>query len=74
MFEILENILIEKLGIDSDLIKPGAYLEKDLELDSTETVVIALELKKRLGVNYNFPEEDIKISEICEQVEILKNK
>jgi acyl carrier protein len=64
MFEIIKKILIDKLGIDEGKIKPNSYLEKDFELDSTETVLIALEIKKRFGVDFDFPQKDITLSEL----------
>jgi acyl carrier protein len=74
MFETIKEILIDKLGVEKELINPETYIEKDLELDSTETVVIALELKKRFGINYKFPVQDITLSELEQGIDDLKNK
>lgn len=72
IYELIKNALVSKLGIEENLIKPDAYIEEDLELDSTETVVIALELKKHLGVDYQFPIEDVTLQNIIDTVSKLK--
>ncbi|HEY9660234.1 MAG TPA: phosphopantetheine-binding protein, partial [Allocoleopsis sp.] len=50
VMDTLKEILLE-LGITDSEITETAFLRKDLQLDSTETVQIALELKRRLGVS-----------------------
>lgn len=74
MYELIKEILVEKLGIEDELIKPEACLERDLELDSTETVVVALELKKRLGISYEFPEQDLSLQELAIAISNINNK
>jgi acyl carrier protein len=71
MFKTIKEILVSKLGIEEELIQKEAFLEKNLELDSTETVVIALELKRKFGVEYKFPIEDITLGELEEHVSDL---
>jgi acyl carrier protein len=46
----LVEIIVE-LGIEPERIADDAHLQNDLELDSTETVQIGLELKRRFGVD-----------------------
>jgi acyl carrier protein len=54
------------LGVPEDAITETALLRKDLELDSTETVEIALELKRRLDVSIRFEaREDMTLAELC---------
>jgi acyl carrier protein len=65
IFNTLKQALIDQLGIDSNLINLETYIEKDLQLDSTETVILALEIKKKFAVNFKFPDKDISLSEIC---------
>lgn len=67
-YEFLKTILIEKLGIDSDIILPESKIEKDLELDSTDTVVIALEIKKLYGIDFKFADDDMSLAELCKEV------
>lgn len=75
VYDVLKDALVNQLGIDPSLINPEIFIEKDLQLDSTETVIMALEIKKRYGVNFKFPETDISLSNICHIVdELIKTK
>lgn len=71
IFEVIKSALIEQLGLEENSIKPHAYIERDLELDSTETVIIALEIKKQFRVEYKFPDEDVTLQDIVDKVEML---
>jgi len=69
IFTTLKAILID-LGIDESSLQEEAHLRKDLELDSTETVEIALELKRRLGVEIKLESrQDPTLAEVCSLVE-----
>lgn len=62
------EILVE-LGIEADDVTPGARLRGDLELDSTETVEVTLELKRRLDVDVQLESgEDITVDGVCARV------
>lgn len=50
-FAVVKEILAQDLGVDESLITEDAHLLETLELDSTDTVEIALQVKKRLGVD-----------------------
>lgn len=68
IMDTLKTILLE-LGITDSEITEGAFLRKDLQLDSTETVQIALELKRRLGVNVKLEaRQDRTVSQVCDLV------
>lgn len=68
VMDTLKGILLE-LGITESEITETALLRKDLQLDSTETVQIALELKRRLGVNVKLEaRQDLTISQVCDMV------
>jgi acyl carrier protein len=72
IFTTLKEILID-LGIDENALQEHAHLRKDLELDSTETVEIALALKRRLGVDIKLEaRQDPTLAEVCAQVEQAK--
>lgn len=68
VYEVIKNTLDKLLGIEESSIYPSAMIKKDLQLDSTESVAIALELKKHFGVDYKFPGEDLSLQDICNQV------
>jgi acyl carrier protein len=66
--EIITNVL-SNLGIDTSAVSETTLLKEDLQLDSTETVQISLELKRRLGVSIKLESRrDISIGQICEMV------
>ena len=69
IFSTLKAILID-LGIDERALTEDAHLRKDLELDSTETVEISLELKRRLGVEMKLESrQDPTLAELCARIE-----
>jgi acyl carrier protein len=52
------------------LIHQDALLREDLQLDSTETVEIALGLKRKLGINVKLESrQDMTLAEVCNRVE-----
>jgi acyl carrier protein len=65
----IKQALIKELGIDPSLITDDTKVEQDLQLDSTENVVIALEIKKKYGVDYVFPSHDVSLRQISEAVD-----
>lgn len=71
VLETLKQALINELGIDPALISSDTKIVQDLQLDSTENVVIALEIKKKHGVDYVFPTQDVTLNQICEKVNKL---
>ena len=58
------------LGIPEEMIHQDALLREDLQLDSTETVELALALKRRLGVSVKLEgRKDITLAQLCDLVE-----
>jgi len=69
VMDTLKAILTE-LGIPEDLIHPNTLLHQELQLDSTETVEVALRLKRQLGVNVKLESrQDLTIAQVCSLVE-----
>ena len=69
IYGLIKKALVDQLAIDDKLISPETHIEGDLELDSTEKVIIALELKKHFNVEYKFSPKDVSIQEIVATVE-----
>jgi acyl carrier protein len=68
VMDTLKSILID-LGIPEELLDEDTLLHKDLQLDSVETVEIALGLKRKLGVNVKLEtRQDITIAQVCNTV------
>ncbi|MDP8964493.1 MAG: acyl carrier protein [Cyanobacteriota bacterium] len=67
--DALKAILID-LGIPEESIHQDALLREDLQLDSTETVEIALGLKRKLGVNVKLESrQDMTLAQLGNRVE-----
>ena len=67
--DTLKAILTD-LGIPEELIHQDALLREDLQLDSTETVELALALKRLLGVSVKLEGgQDITLAQLSNKVE-----
>jgi acyl carrier protein len=67
--DTLKAILTD-LGIPEEMIHQNALLREDLQLDSTETVELALALKRMLGVSVKLEgRQDITLAQLCDRVE-----
>jgi acyl carrier protein len=65
----LVEIIVE-LGIEPERIADDAHLQDDLELDSTETVQIGLELKRRFGVDVKLESsQDLTVLQVLAMVD-----
>lgn len=61
---------LAELGITDEQMTDDAHLQSDLELDSTEVVQIALEMKRRFGIEVKLEAgDDLTIGEVCRLVE-----
>ena len=61
---------LAEMGISDEQMTDDAHLQSDLELDSTEVVQIALEMKRRFGVEVKLEAgDDLTIGEVCKLVE-----
>lgn len=70
----LEDIL-KDIGIPAELIHPEALLHQDLQLDSTETIEVALALKRRLGINVKLEtRRDKSLAEVCTLIESVMSE
>jgi acyl carrier protein len=49
VLDVVTDLLV-KLGVEAELITGSAVLGRDLELDSTDAVEVALEFKRHFGV------------------------
>ncbi len=69
-FAVVKDILVTDLGVEEEKVTPGAHLLEDLELDSTDTVEISLQLKKRLGAEVKLQvRDDPTVQDVCTMVE-----
>jgi len=70
----INKILID-LGVAESDLQPGRLLKRDLKLDSTDTVQIALDIQKRFGVSVRIESaHDLSVAQLCELVDGLKKQ
>ena len=62
--------ILENLGIEADDITDEARIRADLELDSTDTIEIMLELKRKLGIEIKLEsKQDKTVAELVGMVQ-----
>jgi acyl carrier protein len=70
---MVRDVVVEKLvelGLTSDQLGDDVLLHGDLGLDSTEIVLIEVELRRRFGVQVDLrKEEDCDIGGVCRLVQ-----
>jgi len=60
------RLILLDLGIPEDCVSERALLRTDLKLDSTETVEVALEIKRRFGISLTFESRsDLSLADVC---------
>ncbi len=66
--DTLKQVLAD-LGIPVESLRENTLLRRDLQLDSTEIVEIALALKRKLGVKIKIEsQQDKTLADICESI------
>lgn len=75
--KVMSNLeyILKDLGIPAESIHPDALLHQDLQLDSTETIEVALALKRKLGINIKLEtRQDKSLAEVCTLIESAMSK
>tara|TARA_B100000287_G_scaffold23640_1_gene23134 strand:+ start:891 stop:1121 length:231 start_codon:yes stop_codon:yes gene_type:complete len=55
-FDKIKEVIIDKLGVEDDAIKPEAHFVNDLGADSLDTVELIMEFEEEFGVE--IPDDD----------------
>ncbi len=55
-FDKIKEVIIDKLGVEEDAIKPEAHFVNDLGADSLDTVELIMEFEEEFGVE--IPDDD----------------
>ena len=58
VFETLQDVAVEILGVDADKVVEGASFKDDLDADSLDLVELVMALEERLDIAV--PEEDLE--------------
>lgn len=65
--------ILTDLGFAEDSLRENTYLRENLQLDSVETVELALRLKQTLGINVKLQaQNDMTLAQLCHLIETLK--
>lgn len=67
------NIIADKIGIESNVIKPESFLENDLMLDDVDLEELEEVLQKEFGVAVNIT-EDTEVETIKQLVHHISKK
>ncbi len=69
----VQDIIVNKLGVDQDQVTPEASFTNDLGADSLDTVELVMEFEK--AFNIQIPDEDAeKIASVGDAVRYLQGK
>lgn len=69
----VKSIIVEKLGVDEDEIKPEASFTNDLGADSLDTVELIMEFEKEFDMT--IPDEEAEqITTVGDAINYLKEK
>jgi acyl carrier protein len=69
----IKQIIVDELGVDDNLIKPGARLVNDLGADSLDSVELVMRLEEEFGIE--IPDEDCaKLKTVGDMSRYVSNK
>jgi len=71
--EKIKDIIVDKLGINREDIKPESSFTNDLGADSLDTVELMMEVEKEFDVNVPDAEME-KVTTVGEMTEIIEKK
>jgi len=71
IFESVQNILVEQLGVDADIITMESNFIDDLNADSLDIVELVMAMEQEFGIS--IPDEEAeRIKSVGDAVEFIK--
>ncbi len=71
IFESVQNILVEQLGVDADIITMESNFIDDLNADSLDIVELVMAMEQEFGIS--IPDEEAeRIKTVGDAVEFIK--
>jgi len=72
IFESVQNILVEQLGVDSDIVTMESNFIDDLNADSLDIVELVMAMEQEFGIS--IPDEEAeKIKTVGDAVDFIKS-
>ena len=74
-FDKVKDVIIDKLGVEEDTIKPEAHFVNDLGADSLDTVELIMEFEEEFGIEIpdDVAEKITTIKDAIEHIEKSQN-
>nr|ALL97230.1 acyl carrier protein [Pyropia endiviifolia] len=73
IFEKVQDIVAEQLGIEKKIVTREANFSSDLGADSLDTVELVMAIEEKFGIE--IPDEDAeKISNLSQVIDFIKSK
>ena len=70
-FDKVKDVIIDKLGVEEESIKPEAHFVNDLGADSLDTVELIMEFEEEFGIE--IPDDDAEnITTVSSAVEYVE--
>ncbi|HAL73749.1 MAG TPA: acyl carrier protein [Clostridiales bacterium] len=72
IFESVQNILVEQLGVDADIVTMESNFIDDLNADSLDIVELVMAMEQEFGIS--IPDEEAeKIKTVGDAVDFIKS-
>lgn len=72
IFDKTKEIIIDKLGVTADEVKPTANFEEDLGADSLDMVELIMEIEKEFSIAIYNDEVDGKVHTVQDALDIIE--
>lgn len=73
IFDALRDVLVGKIKVEAEKVKPEANLFEDLGLDSIDLMTAVMAIEERFGIEVSDKEME-NVSTVSEAVELLSGK
>jgi len=73
IFDSLREVLVGKIKVDAEKVKPEANLFEDLGLDSIDLMTVVMAIEERFGIEVSDKEME-NVATVGEAVELLSAK
>ena len=72
IFDKTKEIIVDKLGVTADEVKPTANFEDDLGADSLDMVELVMEMEKEFSIAIPDDEVDGKVHTVQDAIDVIE--